>query len=253
MFSTWLKAVTNVLFPLLCLYCGNKIFKGHLCLKCEEKINFLRSPACRCCAEPGALNIAGLCKKCIDKAFSYQQAISVTAYKEPMISLIYLFKYKNCGWLTEFFTSLIIKHLSKIGFNPAEYSVVTAVPMHKYKLKLRGYNQAELLAKSLSNYFKIPFKNDIIRSINAKSSQTKLSQRERRKNVEKTFTVKENLQNKKIILVDDIFTTGATVQACCRELKKCQAGAVTVLTLAKTIHSCSRRRVKSENIKELHS
>ncbi|MCK4912151.1 MAG: ComF family protein [Candidatus Omnitrophica bacterium] len=151
-----------------------------------------------------------------------------------MLSLIHLFKYKNYDYLAGFLSSLIIKHLSEIGFNPNKYKLITSVPLHKDKLKIRGYNQSGLLSKLLSNHFKIPFKDDIIENTNIRPSQTKLPREKREKNTEGIFVVKENLENKSIILVDDIFTTGSTVSACAKALKEKCAGNVTVITLSKT-------------------
>jgi len=129
----------------------------------------------------------------------------------------------------------MIKHLSEIGFNPSHYHLNTPVPLHKDKLKIRGYNQAGLLAKLLSNYFKIPFRDDIIGNTNIRPSQTKLRKEKREKNVEGAFVVKENLRNKRIILVDDIFTTGSTVNACSKALRERGAEGITVITLSKTL------------------
>jgi len=152
-----------------------------------------------------------------------------------MISLIHLFKYKNYDYLAEFFSSLMVKRLEKIGFNPDGYDLITAIPMHRDKLKMRGYNQAEILAKDVSNYFKIPFRNDIIYDISIKPSQTKLNPHKRRENVKGAFTVKGEVKDKKIIIIDDIFTTGATALECCQSLKEKGVGALTVITLSKTI------------------
>ncbi len=160
MFDGWITATKNIFFPPLCLYCEDRIPEGILCLKCEQRITLLRPPLCRRCSKPIGLN--GLpCKECLDKPHPYHRAISAVAYREPMVSLIHLFKYKNYSWLGEFFVKLIIKQLPKAGFDPRDYNLIVPVPSHKYKLKKRGYNQAAILAKLLSNNFKIPFRNDI--------------------------------------------------------------------------------------------
>jgi len=234
MLSSYLKAIKNILFPCLCLCCEKKISQGYLCGECEEEIVFLTPARCRYCLKPLSINPSGLCRECSRKIYSYQRLISATAYKEPMASLIHLFKYKNCDYLAGFLSSLIVKHLRKIGFNPNRYQLITPVPLHKDKLKIRGYNQAGLLSKLLSNYFKIPFRDDIIGNTNIRPSQTKLPKEKREKNVEGVFMVREDLENKNIILVDDIFTTGSTAGACSRALKEKGAGNITVITLSKT-------------------
>jgi len=220
MFSSYLKVIKDLLFPRLCLSCEKKISQSYLCQECEEKIVFLP--------------FSDSCQGCSKKIYPYQRLISATVYKEPMASLIHLFKYKNCDYLAGFLSSLMVKHLGKIGFNPNKYQLITAVPLHKDKLKIRGYNQAGLLSKLLSNHFKIPFRDDIIGNTNIRPSQTKLPKQKREKNVQGIFVVKEDLQNKNIILVDDILTTGSTASACSVALKEKGAGNITVITLSKT-------------------
>jgi ComF family protein len=128
----------------------------------------------------------------------------------------------------------MVSYLLRIEFNILSYDLTTAVPMHPYKLKQRGYNQAELLAKSLANYFKIPFRGDIIYKKNNRLPQVNLDRKAREDNIKGSFFVSENLRGKKIILVDDIFTTGCTIKECASELKKKGAENITAITLAKT-------------------
>ena len=233
---SYVGALKNTFFPLLCLSCGNKISHDFLCTSCKEKIRFLRPPLCRYCSAPIAKDKGSLCKKCFGKKFPYQNVISITAYREPIIHLIHLFKYKNCDYLAEYLSSFITDYLSKIGFDASKYHFMTCVPMHKHKLKIRGYNQAELLGQLLSNYFKIAFRNDIIYGINIKPSQTKLTPYKRKENVKGIFAVKKAIKDKRIILIDDIFTTGATAISCCQALREKGAKAITVITLSKTIN-----------------
>lgn len=230
----YITAAKNIFFPQLCMCCGQKILRGYLCAECQGKIVFLSPSVCRYCALGIDKNLNPVCKGCAGKIHPYDRLISLTVYKEPIISLIYLFKYKNYDYIAELLASLMQRHLLKIGFDACGYHFTTSVAMHKHKLKMRGYNQADILAKLLSNYFKIPFKNDIINDTNIRSSQTKLNLHERQKNVKGAFVVKKDLKNKRIILVDDIFTTGATIRSCCQALKNKGAKIITVLTLSKT-------------------
>jgi len=108
------------------------------------------------------------------------------------------------------------------------------VPIHRDKRKFRGYNQAELLAKVLSNHFKIPLRNDIIRVIRLRPSQTKLDKSERQNNVEGVFLAKDTAKDRNFLLIDDIFTSGSTLISCSRALKEKGANIITGLTLSKT-------------------
>ena len=233
MLSSYLKTVKNIVFPCLCLCCEEKISCGPICLKCQEKITFLSGNLCRYCARPLSAD-KPICSLCQNKLHPYNRLISATAYKEPIVSLIHLFKYKNYDYLDKFFSSLIVKHLNDIHFKPFSYDFIIPVPMHKHKLKIRGYNQAQLLAKLLSNNFKIPLRNDIIDTVNIRPSQAKLQKQKRQENVKGVFAARKNLKNKKIILIDDIFTTGATAASCCQALAEKQADKIVVITLSKT-------------------
>ncbi|MDP2923470.1 MAG: ComF family protein [Candidatus Omnitrophota bacterium] len=234
MLEKYMKAAKDIFLPSLCFYCEQKISKGYLCKSCQEKIELLYPPLCRFCSKQIENNKTGLCKQCMGKTFAYDRIISVTSYKEPMISLIHLFKYKNYDCLIDFFSSVMLQFFLKIGFDFSSYADITSVPMHHAKLRDRGYNQAALLAKSLANYFKIPFKDDIIYEKNERVSQTKLERQKRQESVKNAFLAKNNVSGKKIILVDDIFTTGATISECAWALKEKGAQIVTVITLSKT-------------------
>jgi len=235
MFKEYIKAFANTLFPKICLYCEKKISKGYLCTVCYKKIFFIKPPLCIYCSSPINHTPNNICKKCTNKLYPYDKIISITAYKEPMITLIHYFKYKNYDFLAKFLSSLMSEHLLNSGFNLNEYDFITSVPAHPTRLKERGYNQAELLGKLLSNSFKIPFKNGIINAKIIKPSQTILHKAEREINVKGSFGVKERMMNKKIILVDDIVTTGSTIKVISEALKKKGADNVTVITLSKTL------------------
>jgi len=235
MLGKYIKTMADLFLPPLCFCCEKRILEDYLCGNCQKKLMFLHPPLCRFCAKPLSENLTGVCKNCQKKTFSYERLLSILAYREPLISLIHPFKYTNCNYLGQFLSSLMINHLKKIEFKGYDYDLITAVPMHKHKLKSRGYNQAEILGKLLSNYFKIPFQNDIIYDINIRPQQAKLSSLKRKDNIEGAFKVEKDLKDKSLILVDDIFTTGSTARACSEALKAKGAQRITVITLAKTI------------------
>jgi ComF family protein len=234
MLKNYLAALKSLILPSLCFACEKKISQGYLCLTCQEKIEFLSPVRCRLCYRQLANNQTSPCRRCHDKSFPYERLISIAAYKEPLISLIHSFKYDNYEYLAELLSSFMIKHLARIGVDLCGYDFITSVPLHASKLRQRGYNQSSLLAKLLANYFKISFKDGIIYEKEERISQTKLLKQKRQQNVKGIFIVKERLEGKKIILIDDIFTTGATAKECATALKEKGAQTVTIITLAKT-------------------
>jgi ComF family protein len=228
------KNARNILIPELCFSCGRKIAGEMLCSACREKIEFLYPPRCRFCAKPVNDNTTGLCRKCRGKQYPYDRLVCAAAYKEPLAGLIHLLKYKDYDYLGDFLGALLAEHLSRINFSGGGYDFIIGVPLHPLKLKERGFNQTSFLAKKIANHFKIEFKDDIIYGVKDKLSQTKLSGQDRLANIHGTFAVPGGLTGKQIILVDDIFTTGATIRECAFALKEKGAKTVTAITLAKT-------------------
>jgi ComF family protein len=234
MFKNALKTFADIVIPNLCFVCEEKITSGHLCKKCVEKIEFLFPPLCKLCSRPFVPNKKRICGKCKStNAFPYEQLICVTTYREPIASLIHLFKYENYSYLSDTLSALMIKHLAKIGFKFSDYDIIIPVPMHRAKLRERGYNQSELLAKTIAKHFNISLRNDIINVKSLRPQQAKLDGTKRKENLKDLFEVKENMEGKNIMLIDDIFTTGQTVKECAAALKG-KGARVTVLTLAKT-------------------
>lgn len=212
----WLSAAKNVFFPLLCLSCSRKIKEGYLCPECQSQIEILKIPACYS-------KIPGIKMKTISSA----------SYKGPLKDLIYHFKYRGCSYLDSLLSQLMIRHLESTCFWLDDSDFIVPVPLSPHKAKMRGYNQAELLARHLANYFKLNLKSDIISSKYVKNSQAKLTPEKRRANVVGKFQAKRSAKNKNIILIDDVLTTGATLSACWQTLKEKGAKNIWAITLAK--------------------
>jgi len=164
----------------------------------------------------------------------YDRLISATLYEEPIRTLIHLFKYHHYDYLASLLGSFMVKHFHSIGINFKEYNLIIPVPIQSPRLREREYNQTKLLASYISNSLHIPLRDDIIYCKNHRVSQTTLKKDKRKENVKGIFSVRDNLENKNIILIDDIVTTKATVTECSRVMKENGAGKILVLTLAKT-------------------
>ncbi|MCF7870480.1 MAG: ComF family protein [Candidatus Omnitrophica bacterium] len=218
MLKRWIITAKNLFFPLTCLNCKAKIAGGCLCQSCQKQIKFLAPPGCYSQIKINQNNLK------IISSYSYRGAIK---------TLIHLFKYSHYDYLAAALAKLMIEQLDKIGFKPLNYDFITSVPIHPYKIKVRGYNQSKLLAKQLANYFQLPLKDDIISSKYIRNSQTKLSLEKRKENVYGKFTAKDNVKGANILLVDDVFTTGATILACGKALWEKGANKIYGITLAK--------------------
>ena len=159
-------------------------------------------------------------------------------YQKSLIkSLIHHFKYQPLiKELAKPLASLIIEHFQLLDQKPnfADF-VLIPVPLEKKKLKWRGFNQAEEIAKQLSKFFKIPLINDVLIKIKETLPQVELSDRERKENIKGAFAcpAPEKIQGRKILLVDDIYTTGSTMAECAKVLKKAGAKEIIGIVVAR--------------------
>lgn len=230
----------ELFFPSFCLGCKKEGVL--LCQDCKSTLEISEYQYCLCSKNPFRIpkeNATGKCPKCQDKKIS--GLYFALPYQEKFLTkkLIYQFKYepyiKN---LAKPLAEILIEHLfltQKLEPNIWENSIFIPVPLEIGKLKYRGYNQAEELAKELSATIKIPLiTNNLIK--NKKTPpQMKLSAKERARNLENAFLVKnpKELIGKKIFLVDDVYTTGATMQECASALRGAGAKQVWGIAIAR--------------------
>ena len=233
MVKHWLSTFIDLVFPRICFFCGRKLREGFLCESCSKKIVFLTPPLCKRCSAPLTHTNGHLCKSCKNKPYIYDRLISVTYYKEPLISLLHLFKYKQYDFLKDFFSSLMITHLKKWGFNPTLFDCIVNVPSHPLRIREREYNQTGLLAQNLAKELKLPLKDNILQCTKYRLSQTKVSAAKRLTNTRGIFSSQKDIAGMRILLVDDVVTTRATVSECSNVLKNRGAENITVLTLTR--------------------
>jgi ComF family protein len=230
--------VLDLFFPAFCLGCQKE--GSYLCQDCRSLLEILENDYCLCEKNPLKLySKSGKCSKCQDKNLS--GLYFALAYKENSLTkkLIYNFKYQPyIKDLAKTLASILIEHfvLAQKNTNDIwENSVLIPVPLEKSKLKSRGYNQSEELAKELSLVLKVPAISDCLIKIKKTESQAELKKEQREKNLAKAFTIKnpEKLSGKKIFLVDDVYTTGSTMQECTRVLRNAGAKQVWGICLAR--------------------
>ena len=188
-----------------------------------------------------------ICKKCFRRIKKYEKAQIVKFKNKNLDFLIYFFKYEklirrlmlqykfsNKPSISEVFSKIILKNeniCGKLKF----YDIITSVPMYKSKKKARGYNQTELFSKQIAYNLRIKYDEFALIKIENNRRQSSLKVTERKNNVKGVFKVlnKEKIQNKNVILIDDIYTTGATLEECARVLKEAGAKSVLGLIIAK--------------------
>lgn len=235
------KHTINLLFPPRCLTCGEWVDDvGGLCAPCWGQITFLRDPACSICGYPFDYEIGddALCPGCIAAKPAYSHARAVFAYDDSSRKLITGFKYGDKTHAAPILANWMVSRGQSI-LNEAD--ILIPVPLHWRRLFTRRYNQSALLTQQLGQITGKNILLDGLARTKHNPPQASLSLKERKKNVQGAFTVptkhRNRLNSKHIILIDDVMTTGATVNACCKALKRAGAGEVSVLTLARTILS----------------
>lgn len=211
-----------------CNACGKEIFSGYFCEDCLKSIVKINKDKCFHCGRR-TLYPVNYCDSCIEKNLNFDIARSVYEYQAPLSFVIQNFKYENAKYHAEFFAN----EMYEIFINENLYcDVITFVPMHEKRLRKRGYNQAELLAKELSKLVGVEVL-DCITKTKETEHQANLTQKEREKNLKGTFKAnKKVVAGKSVLLVDDVMTTGSTVDAISKELKRAGATKISVLTLA---------------------
>ncbi|MDP9195558.1 MAG: ComF family protein [Pseudomonadota bacterium] len=233
-------AVLDLLLPPLCLGCQASVGQqGALCPGCWQNINFLSPPWCDRCGlpfelPPDAAAGPALCAECIRRPPAFDQARAALVYDAGSRPLILSFKHGDrteaAGPMGRWMARAGVDFLEKADH-------VIPVPLHRWRLWRRRYNQSALLARALARPGQ--FVPDMLVRHRATASQGLFSLRGRQRNVARAFTVRPawrtHLAGKTIVLVDDVLTTGATLQECARTLKAAGTACVHVLTLARVV------------------
>ncbi len=218
-------------FP-ICPGCGDQFQPGQirLCKNCLKEIEFIREDYCLKCGKLVAEDIK-LCRDCRSRERYFQLARAVGIYTGGLKEYITAFKYENTRTLAVPLGQLLAIYTRRF-YDLAEIDVITYIPVHEERFEERGFNQAQLLASELGTNLDLPVRSLLMRQ-QATSKQSDLSREERIKNVQGIFSpTADDLSSQNILLVDDIFTTGATVGEASRVLLAAGVQSVRVITLA---------------------
>jgi ComF family protein len=224
-----LAQVYDLMLPSLCLSCKQRTEEGNrlLCPACEELLARVGQDCCEVC---GGILAEGKCENCAETEFCFDRARAPFVYQGPAKDLVHVLKYEGFQSPAAFFARAMMD-LPDTQFYYGAFNMIVPVPLHRVRRRERGYNQSELIARLLSALMGIPCSEPIYRRSNT-PSQTHLSRDERIRNLRSAFALrkKTNVKDKRIILVDDVFTTGSTVNEIARLLKANGAKEVMVLT-----------------------
>lgn len=233
-----LSCLADVVFPPQCMACGTVLREKKLsfCPDCFSQIEFIRSPLCSLCgqpfSEPGESD--HICGACLLATPAFSVARALGQYERVLMDVIHRFKYGRKISLGERLGEFMADH-SYPSLAMADYSLIMPVPLHPRKLRQRGFNQAMILAREISRRFSLNLDFLSLQRNVFTEPQVGLGKDMRESNIREAFQVADagRINGEKIILVDDVYTTGSTVKECARILMKNKAEKVAVLTLAR--------------------
>ncbi len=235
------KAFLDILFPPLCHVCRCYLSNPtdiHLCDGCREKILAVCSPLCPICGVPFATEngIDHPCGHCLTNRRPFDGARAAARFEGPLQELIHRFKYGKKIHLSRPLGLLTAAALG--DFPPAlSANFIIPVPLHRKRLRERGFNQSQLIGQVLAKRWGIPLSVHNLRRIRWTDPQTGLSAAERERNIRGAFAVvaPDRLVGKRLLLVDDVYTTGSTVTECAKTLRQSGAKEVYVVTVARAV------------------
>jgi len=239
--TSLLEAALSFVFPPVCQLCNEHratAADGYVCRDCFRRVRFVREPFCERCGLPfeGSLTTLFECTNCRDLELHFTSARSAVLAKDPVLDAIHHYKYNRAMWFEPFLADLLIR-ATREEVRREDWDLIVPVPLHPTKRREREFNQAERLARRLSRTLKIPCNASLLRRTQPTRTQTLLSRAERAANVRNAFAPasRAKLNGERIVLIDDVFTTGATTNACAEVLKGIGAGQVCVWTVARGI------------------
>jgi ComF family protein len=238
-FQNWFNATIAFIYPEICQLCKTEraIAKdGFVCSHCRSQVRFIKPPFCERCGlpYPGDFTTLFECTNCREMELHFGSARSATVAHSVVREVVHRYKYQRAMWFEPFLADLLIRE-AKPALCGQKWDFVVPVPLHSLKQREREFNQAERLATHLSIATQIPLNKNLLRRITPTATQTKLTRQQRMANMRGAFAVYPgtHLNGERMILVDDIFTTGATTSACAQALKTAGAGDVCVWTVAR--------------------
>ncbi|MBA7559816.1 hypothetical protein ES708_01432 [subsurface metagenome] len=224
------RAALDLLFPRWCVGCGRE--GSFICYSCRQTLPRIVPPLCPKCGRPQPSGV--LCPHCVSWQAEIDGIRSPFRFEGVIQQAIYKLKYGNIRALAQPLVRLLRDYLLTY---PVSGKILVPVPLHPKRLRERGYNQSGLLARELGNIIGLPVIDDCLVRLRHTSPQVKTSTvTERQNNVAGAFSCRgDGLRDKQVLLIDDVLTSGATLDACAAALKAGGATSVWGLTLAREI------------------
>jgi len=230
-------AALSLVYPPHCIACGVATASGILlCDRCDDGIREIEAPYCRQCSLPFEGEITGefTCSNCADRDFHFTASVSRYRARGVVRDLIHRFKYSSEYHLRHQLAAWAAAGLEDERLRNPDFDALVPVPLHATRKREREFNQAEAIARLLSERCEKPVLN-VLQRIRYTDSQTRHDRAERMENLRGAFRMRQpdSVLNRHLVLVDDVFTTGSTVEECARVLMKAGAASVRALVVAR--------------------
>ena len=239
--KSWLDAALSFLYPEVCQHCHQEPAtpgNGFVGNDCRKNVAIIEPPLCQRCglAFEGEITGAFECSGCRGDDYAFTYARSAVPARGVVWDIIHKYKYSGAVWFEPFLAEIFARVTAPLLLCE-RWDMMVPVPLHPLKQAEREFNQAEALARQLSGRLGVPLSTACLKRVKPTESQTRLTRAQRADNMRGAFTfnprASELVVGKRIIVVDDVFTTGATTNACAKLLRKNGAQAVCVWTLAR--------------------
>ena len=232
------KGLLTLLYPRRCPVCDDVVYPmgKTVCDECSDILSPLSPPLCFKCGKKLENDVEEYCENCKKHSFSFDRAFSLWSYNEIIRNSLSRFKYKNRREFADYYSENLFKHFHFL-FSKEKISAIIPVPIHINRRRERGYNQAELITRILSEKSGIPEVTDYLIRVKSTKAQNTLDPSARKKNLNGAFLINKsskyyNMHLNSVLLVDDIYTTGNTADICSETLKKSGVSKVYVLCIA---------------------
>ena len=232
-----LRGLVSLFYPANCDLCGQAVAHGdYLCDACEEKAPRILPPFCAKCSEPfsGAIDQEFTCANCSHRALEFDAAVSAYRSRGVVRVVILKFKYGRDLHLRHPIGRWLVDALADERIRNRTFDVIIPVPLHPARLRERGFNQAEVLARTLSAKTGVRMQL-VLERVRYTTTQTAFDRIERMENLRDAFRLRQNVNmpDSRVLLVDDVLTTGSTLSECARILRKAGAQSVHAVTAAR--------------------
>lgn len=215
----------HLLFPRRCPICDSVLFESFLfdtegiCTQCKKGLTYIKEPVCKKCGKPIGDERQEYCYDCKKYPRAYTQGKALWVYKDEVKISIYRFKYQNRQEYASYYGEELVRVFGR-WIEGCKIQGIVPIPLHAAKKRQRGYNQAELLAREIGSQMGIPVYPNLLARVRNTKAQKNLNDAERKNNLKKAFKIHGNkIQLDHILLVDDIYTTGSTINEAAIELR----------------------------------